>query len=93
MTNTFIKDPTEVLDYEWDWEDVLNVAETGDVILTALIVAPTGITVDSFSNTSDTVTMWLSGGTLGTYYEFSCRIVTSNHHTFKRIMVIECAER
>ncbi len=90
MTDTFIKDPNAVLDYTWDWSEWLTGAET---ISSATVTAPTGLTLDSQSNTTTTVTAWLSGGTAISEYAVSCRIVTSDGRTDDRTITIVCKER
>ena len=86
----FVLDPNEVLDYKWDWSDRLAASET---ITTAAVTVPTGITKDSQSNTTTTVTVWLSGGTAGTRYPVLCRIVTNQGRTDDRTIYIDCRER
>ena len=70
----FIKDPNAVLEYQIDWSSWLG----ADTIVTSTWTVPTGITKDSSTNTTTTATIWLSGGTAGTRYELTNRIVTSN---------------
>lgn len=74
----FEKDPNSVLDWKWDWAAWLQVSE---VINTVTVVPEVGITVDSSSNTTNTVTVFLSGGTLGNYYDVTVRIVTNQGRT------------
>ncbi len=68
------KDPDATLDYVWDWTAWLADAET---ISTVTWLVPDGIDEDSTSNTDTTATIWLSGGTLGSAYEITCRITTN----------------
>lgn len=74
---TIEKDPNAVLDYKFDWSDWLAVGET---ITSASVTATTGLTVDSSSitDTSTSVTVWLSGGTPQVDYTLRCRVTTSN---------------
>lgn len=57
------KDPGDVLPYEIDWTARL----AGDLIATSLytLTDAAGVTIDSQSNTDDTATVWISGGTDG----------------------------
>ena len=71
------KDPDEVLDYELDWTDRL----AGDTISTSSWTVPTGITKASDTKTTTVTTVWLSGGTIGTKYELTNRIVTAGGRT------------
>lgn len=89
-TNTFIKDPSAVLDYVFDWSDWLA---TGEVISSHVITVDTGLTKDSSSEASGIVTVWLSGGTAGTNYKVACKIVTSAGRTDERTMWIKVADR
>ena len=87
---TFVKDPDEVLDFVWDWSSWLA---TGETISTATVTAPTGITLDSSTNSTTTVTAWLSGGTVGQTYLLDCKIVTSSARTADRDIYIRVTER
>jgi hypothetical protein len=75
------KDPSDILDYEWDWSDWL---ETSETIVSASWTVPTGITQTDTDVGSTTATLWLSGGTAGTTYEVACKIVTSMDRTAER---------
>lgn len=85
MTKKFEKDPDEVLDYMWDWSNLLAEEET---IESVTITSSEGITVDSNTNTDTTVTVWISGGTIGNHYLIDCKIVTSSSRTFDRDILI-----
>ena len=78
MPSSFIKDPDAKLDYKFDWSDWLETAET---ITSYSLVVPTGLTKFSDSNDDDSVTVWLTGGTVGTTYEVVCRITTDSNPT------------
>ena len=99
--DTFIKDPDAVLDYKFDWKASTNGTGTSDWLATTetitshTITAATGITVDSsaITDTSTTVTVWLSGGTAGTDYTVACEIVTSESRTDERTMTIAVRQR
>lgn len=71
------KDPDEILDYLVDWSARL----AGDVISTSLWLVPTGIVRASDSHATATTTIWLTGGTLGKYYDLLNRIVTAGGRT------------
>lgn len=87
MTTQWEKDPSAVLDYKFDWSDWLG---TGETISSKTITAETGITVDSSSITdsSTSVTVWLSGGTAVTVYKIACLITTSASRTDERTIEI-----
>jgi hypothetical protein len=66
------KDPDEVLDYPIDWTAwLVSGAKLSTTAghCTVTVVDGTGLTVDSLIvNLNGIVTVWLSGGTLGTTY-------------------------
>lgn len=74
MIPQYVKDPSAKKDYTLDWSDWL---ESGDEISTSTWTVPTGITKNSDSKTEDTTTIWLSGGTAGSYYLCTNHIVTT----------------
>lgn len=88
--NTFAKDPDAVLDYQVDWTAWLA---DGETIASSQMLAGTGITVDSVSNTATTATVWLSGGTVGEAYEVTNRITTTQARTDDRTMRIVVRQR
>lgn len=89
-----IKDPSAVLDYVFDWAPLTNGRAgatsdwlaSGETISSKTVTAESGITVDSSSITdsSTSVTVWLSSGTAGSNYLVTCRIVTSGGRTDER---------
>lgn len=73
----------------------------GDTISTSTWTVPSGITKDSDSTASRTIkgvtyaintlaTIRLSGGTDGTDYRLTNRIVTANGYTYDHSIVIKC---
>jgi hypothetical protein len=96
-----LKDPDAVLDFRWDWAPLTNERgrsdwlASGETITAREIVAETGITVDTSSNTDTgtSVTVWLSGGTAGNDYDVTCRVTTSAGRVDDRTLVILCRER
>jgi len=88
--NTYKKDPSAVLDYQFDWTDWLATSET---IATKTITASTGLTVDSSTIGTGTVTVWLSSGTAGTKYTVACLITTNQGRTDERSITIQCLNR
>lgn len=81
MATTFIKDPSDVLDYTFDWTNVLA---TGETISSYTVTPDTGLTKDSDSQASGVITYWLSGGTADSLYNVVCKIVTSAGRTVER---------
>ena len=89
MTQIFLKDPNEVLDYTIDWEEWLD----SDTISTSNWTVATGITQDSASNTATTATIWLSGGTASIRYTATNRIVTAAGRTADRTIYLDILDR
>lgn len=87
--NGYVKDPNAVLDYTFDWSAWLGT----DTIASKTVTVPTGITLDSSSFTTTAVTAWLSGGTAGTTYTVSCKIVTAGSRTDERSIEVQVKER
>ena len=85
-----LKDPSAVLDYMFDWTEWLA---TGETIADHTITADTGITVDSSTEDTGKVTVWLSGGTAGINYKVACLITTSAGRTDERTIWIKVVER
>ena len=76
MPNKFTKQPAEVKDYDFEWEQWLSTT-SGDLISSVNVTATAGITVDSSQIISGlTVKVWLSAGTDGSDYRVTCRITT-----------------
>ena len=90
MATVFLKDPDAILDYAFDWSAWL---QDGESISTYTITAEDGITVDSYSQADGVVTVWLSGGTVGTNYDVACKIVTSYNRTDERTMTITVLQK
>lgn len=88
---TFVKDPQEVLDYGFDWNDTDDPwLETGDTVSTSTwSIQPAGLTEDSNSKTDTTTMIWLSGGTVGSKYKVSNRIVTADGRTAERSFYVK----
>jgi len=85
------KEPTAVLDYTFDWDgsDWLG----SDTISSYTVTVDSGLTKDSASNTTTTVTVWLSGGTVGTNYDIVCHIVTAAGREDTRTLQIKVVDR
>ncbi|MGW8177393.1 MAG: phage fiber-tail adaptor protein [bacterium] len=98
----FVKDPDAILDFKFDWKALTNGTGNSDwldaletISTHTVSVSPTGLTVDSSSITdsSTSVTVWLSGGTADTTYEVTCEIVTDNSRTDQRTIRVYVRER
>jgi hypothetical protein len=84
------KDPDAVLDYTVDWtawladvsDSISDHTETGN-----------GVTVDTSSNTSNTVTAWVSGGVVGQTPSVTVHIVTAGGRQDDRTIYFNIKER
>lgn len=105
MSQTFVKDPSEDLDYLFDFagrtngvlgasSDYLDVTG-GEIIASYEIAATDGIDVgDSFLIKADTcVQVWLSGGTARARYRVTVTVITTMARTVERSILIEVRER
>lgn len=87
----FNKDPQSTLDYSSDWAAWLAV--DGDTISSHTVTADTGISVNSSTNTTTDVTVWLSGGTAGVKYRVTVQITTAAGRVDQRSMDILVLDR
>ena len=85
----YTKDAGAVLDYAWNWATWLDT----DEIASHTVTVPTGLTLDSSTNTATAVTAWLSGGTEGSDYTVACEIVTDAGRTDERSVIIKVRQR
>ena len=101
MPDTFVESPTALLDYKFDWANTRNGGESldwlaaGETIVTATIAVDAGLTLDSYALTdsSSSVTVWLSNGVLNQNYEVACTITTSEGRIDTRTMKFEIRQR
>jgi hypothetical protein len=84
-TPTFFKDPSDILDYAFDWSQWLGLGET---IATSTWLPSPGIIVNSTNNTSTVTTVWLSGGTAGIPYTVKNTMTTNQGRTVDRTLTI-----
>jgi hypothetical protein len=75
ILGTFIKQPSDTMDYDIDYTDWLT---TGDNVSSVVITKDTGITVDSSFINDPRVKIWLSGGTAGTTYKVTCTMTSAD---------------
>jgi len=93
--NIKIKDPDATLDFGFDWNnaDEGEWLESGETITSYTLTVGTGLTNESDSESGGIVTVWLSGGDEGEWYEVACKITTSAGRTDERTMKIKVIER
>ena len=85
MASSFLKVPSDVMDYAFDWSTWLGT----DTISSDDVTVETGITKDSDTSTTTKVTVWLSGGTDDTDYKVTSKVVTAEGRTKSKYMVIK----
>ncbi len=73
------KDPDDILNYTWDFSDWLGTGES--ISSYSFPDFPSGLTLVTDCNTSSAVTARISGGTAGTTYSITCRVVTDAGQT------------
>lgn len=81
-------DPDATLDWAFDWSAWLADGET----ITSHETVPDGVTVDSSSESAGVVTVWVSGGQLGSA-RVTCRITTSAGRVDDRTRMLYVRER
>jgi hypothetical protein len=84
------KDPDAILDYQVDWTDWLDTDTISSVSWPSF---PSGITNFATTATTTTATIWLSGGTLNSSYDLTCRITTVGGRTEDRSFRVTCKQR
>jgi hypothetical protein len=85
------KDPQATLDYPFDWSRWLAIV--GDSIASVVWTLDAGIAKTAESFTSQTATVWISGGTVGLKYKVVCRITTTAGRIDERTIVLKVVER
>ena len=86
------KDPGSVERFTINWAEVLAEPTVAETISTSVWTVPSGITKDSQSNTTTTVTLILSGGSIG-QYNIQNRITTSGGQTLDKTFVVPIKEQ
>lgn len=86
------KDPADVLDYGLDWSDQLALVTPADTISSATWTVPAGLTSGAQFLVGGVATIFLSGGTAGTDYTITCRIVTTGGRTLERSVNLHVKE-
>ena len=90
---SYVKDPSDKLDYTVDWASWLA---SGETISTATWTVGTGLTKSTSpveSKTGTAATVWLEGGTAGQRYDVACKIVTNQNRTVERTFTLQVEDR
>lgn len=99
-----IHDPDAVLDYEWPWKSEGWLQDDDDIVTADFTVYTatgeeipdsdtTPLTVDSSSATTESATVWLSGGNPGLSYLVTCHITTTGGREDDRSAIFQIKER
>ena len=90
------KAANEVLDYVEDYSAEMAATSPNDTISTSVFTADNGVTIgdssspqNTYTNTTTTATVWLSGGRNYTYANVTNTITTAAGRTFIRTQIIE----
>lgn len=85
------------LDWSWNWggtDTVPSWLAEGETITDAVVTVPAGLTKSQPETHDDTtVTVWLTGGEVGTEYPVVCRITTSEDRTDERTLLLHTTRR
>jgi hypothetical protein len=76
-----VKDPDEVLDYQFDW--ATHRLEAGETISSSTFSKTGSITLGATSDASGITTVWISGGTAGEACVVTNQVVTSAGRTYE----------
>ena len=87
---SWVKDPVETLDYQFDWSKWLT---TSEVISTATFTVADSLTKGATSHDNTTATLWLSGGMASVNYEITCTITTNQGRTGERTQLLAVQQR
>lgn len=92
MIKTFTKQPSERMDYDFDFADFLA-AKGGDTITQAAVVGEPGLTLNSTFVVDGTfVKVFTSGGVTGQTYKLTCLAETLGGRIAELEMRIKVAE-
>jgi hypothetical protein len=87
----FVKDPNANLDYLFDWADWL---ETGDTITSHDVQVASGdVVIGTHTNTTTSVTVWVSAGTVNTDATVRARVTTAQGRIDDRTITLLIRER
>lgn len=87
------KDPDSTLDYTLDWDGRRSSWLGGDRLVGSTWILEAGIVLADHNRTETTTTAWISGGTDGTTYKVTNRVMTAGGRTDDRSFRIKCKNR
>ena len=84
-------DPDEVLDYAFDYVDVLV---TGETISTSVWATSSNVTIAGGTHTDNIATIWVNAVISSTTsFKLTNTVTTSDGRTYERSMIIEVQEK
>lgn len=93
IVGIYLKQPYEERDIDVSFADYLNEFYPADTISTATVtINGTGATVDSVQNTSTVVKAWVRGGTSGTKYIMTYKVITAGGRKKEAEVVVKVKE-
>ena len=90
ISNLDPKDPNDVVDYTINWTRYLS--RVVDTIIASEWIVPDGINKETDTSNDTSATVWLSGGTAGSRYKLTNRIVTVGGRTLDKSITIKVRE-
>lgn len=81
----FVRSPESVLDFTINWAPWLPAEDTIDTS-NWTVGTPSGVTITSTSQSANTTTVWISGGTAGVTYHVVNTITTTGGRTDERTL-------
>jgi hypothetical protein len=92
---TFLHDPSDVLDYSYDFTAWLGNGEA--ITAQTVTCSDAGITLNPSAHTvtqaAGVVTVWVTGGVPGTRYDLVCHITTDTGRQTDRTMRLQVVQR
>lgn len=90
MEQEYAHSPTANLDYGFDWSNWLSV---GEIITNSAWVVEAGLVQSNQQISGAVVSLFLSGGVVGTSYKVSNTITTSASRVDTRTFSLSCKQR
>jgi hypothetical protein len=83
------KDPNEILDYTIDWSARVQANDS----IVSFTVTGSGINVDSSVLSNNIITVWLSGGNVGSETSVLTRVVTTEGRTMDQTVKLKIVDK
>lgn len=86
---TFTQSPNERTDYTVDWSQRL---QSGETISDYTVTVDGGITKVSDASDNSHVVVWLTGGQLGTDYQVTVQVTTSQDRVYESGLIVHVSD-